>query len=92
MIFGRLSSLKALGPQAAKVMLRFGCPFGVVHRFTTERACKSQSLRRFAQRDHWLELHLHQSRETFGKRLKTEQSERFVPLHPHLIATGFSNS
>ena len=24
-----------------------------------------------------------------GKRLKTEQSERFVPLHPQLIATGF---
>jgi hypothetical protein len=24
-----------------------------------------------------------------GKRLKTEQSERFVPLHPHLIANGF---
>ena len=24
-----------------------------------------------------------------GKRLKTEQSERFVPLHPHLIGCGF---
>ena len=24
-----------------------------------------------------------------GKRLKTEQSERFVPLHPQLIAAGF---
>src|SRR4029077_7095599 len=24
-----------------------------------------------------------------GKRLKTEQSERFVPLHPQLIASGF---
>ena len=24
-----------------------------------------------------------------GKRLKTEQSERFVPLHPQLVAAGF---